>query len=267
MKSFVAEIKRMFPTVFVHVIKTGTTDQEDSSSGLFGSMEKQVAMVCAQVKDVVELRHGFDAIGLSQGGQLMRAYVQMCDGPQVRRLLTFGSQHGGISSISSLASRLHVGSLSDAILQLVYTARIQRLFLPAQYIRVPSQWDEYIRAKPYIARINGEATGFKDDHEYGRDRMLKLQKFAMFMFQKDSVVQPRESSHFAMDSMTGVVPFTETAMYKSDWIGLKTLHNQRRLQMATVPDADHLQLGTHFLRTTLPPLLETDGEEDFYRYY
>ena len=75
-------------------------------------------MVSAQLNSIQELQGGFDAIGFSQGisstssygtwnidtlwragGQFLRAYVERYNNPPVNNLITFGSQHMGISDI------------------------------------------------------------------------------------------------------------------------------------------------------------------------
>lgn len=51
--------------------------------------------MCQQLKDVDELHGGFDAIGYSQGGIFLRSYIEKCNDPPVKRLITFGSPHNG----------------------------------------------------------------------------------------------------------------------------------------------------------------------------
>merc|ERR1719248_3712 len=84
---------------FVHSIRIGRNAAEDEVEGFFGNMNHQVESVCAQLKAMPELQAGFNAVGFSQGGQLMRAYVQRCNDPPVRQLITFGGQHMGIADI------------------------------------------------------------------------------------------------------------------------------------------------------------------------
>lgn len=52
-----------------------------------------------QLASIPELGRGFDGIGFSQGGQFLRGYVERYDDPPVFNLITFGSQHMGISDI------------------------------------------------------------------------------------------------------------------------------------------------------------------------
>lgn len=65
----------------------------------YGSVDQQLAIVAEQLASIPELSGGFDAIGFSQGGQFLRAYVERNNTPSVHNLITFGSQHMGISDL------------------------------------------------------------------------------------------------------------------------------------------------------------------------
>jgi hypothetical protein len=94
----------------------------------FGNVNEQVDFVAEQLRNVTELSDGFDAVGFSQGtsdappsfiyaksprscssscscsscfsgGQFLRAYVERYNSPPVHNLVTFGSQHMGVSDI------------------------------------------------------------------------------------------------------------------------------------------------------------------------
>ena len=84
-------------------------------------VDEQVDFVAEQLANVTELRGGFDAIGFSQGacrssssrmdasrdtsdhahtgGQFLRAYIERYNAPPVNNLITFGSQHMGVSDL------------------------------------------------------------------------------------------------------------------------------------------------------------------------
>lgn len=86
----------------------------------FGDVNEQIALVAEQLSNITELQYGFDAMGFSQGkhihlctiacltdavahvytgGQFLRAYVERYNSPPVNNLITFGSQHMGISDL------------------------------------------------------------------------------------------------------------------------------------------------------------------------
>ena len=82
-------------------------------------MNDQVAFVAEQLGSIPDLKDGFDAIGFSQGafvilhlassnsdldllgigGQFLRAYIERYNNPPIHNLITFGSQHMGVSDI------------------------------------------------------------------------------------------------------------------------------------------------------------------------
>ncbi|KAJ3064907.1 hypothetical protein HDU98_011687 [Podochytrium sp. JEL0797] len=89
-------IRTELPDIFVHLIELGSTEEEDKNAGFFGIVTEQINQVCEDLKAIPELRHGFNAVGFSQGGQFLRGYAEMCgDGPKIHNLVTFGSQHMG----------------------------------------------------------------------------------------------------------------------------------------------------------------------------
>lgn len=72
-------------------------------ASFFGNANAQVDLACDQLRGIDEITSlklnpsgQFDAIGFSQGGQLLRAVVERCGGKgglNVRHLITLGSQH------------------------------------------------------------------------------------------------------------------------------------------------------------------------------
>jgi palmitoyl-protein thioesterase len=92
MLSLAASLRDAFPGIFVHLVHLADDLAADQRAGFFGDTTQQVNAACEQLKQVKELQGGFDAVGFSQGGQLLRAVVQRCEGVQVRNLVTFGSQ-------------------------------------------------------------------------------------------------------------------------------------------------------------------------------
>jgi palmitoyl-protein thioesterase len=92
-------MKNWYPGSFVHSIMIGADPEEDRKASFFDQIHKQVESVCDTLKKIPELKDGFDALGFSQGGLFFRAYVQQCNDPPVRNLISFGSPHGGVSDV------------------------------------------------------------------------------------------------------------------------------------------------------------------------
>jgi len=62
------------------------------------SLEQQIDALALSVSVEPRLAGGFHAIGLSQGGLVLRGYVERGDGPPIRRLITISTPHAGIGA-------------------------------------------------------------------------------------------------------------------------------------------------------------------------
>ncbi|GJP39359.1 hypothetical protein CLOM_g23738, partial [Closterium sp. NIES-68] len=94
-----AAVRSVLPDVFFHSICVKDEGVRDISSSIFGSIDQQIDEVCASLAAIPQLAGGFNAIGISQGGLLFRAYVQRCNSPPVRTLITLGSPHAGMAAL------------------------------------------------------------------------------------------------------------------------------------------------------------------------
>ncbi|NDD92014.1 hypothetical protein EBZ37_08020 [bacterium] len=113
MMRFIDTIKSALPGVFVHSIRIGGTAEEDRKRSLLDNMNRQIQEVCDQLAGIPELSGGFNGIGLSQGGQFLRAYVERCNKPRVKKLITIGSQHQGVMALPGcVENELSRGALS-----------------------------------------------------------------------------------------------------------------------------------------------------------
>jgi len=204
--------------VYVRSIQIGDSVHEDFMRSFFGNANEQVDMVCKMLKEDERLASGFNAIGISQGGQLFRAYVERCNDPPVHNLITFGSQHQGVSrfpgcvdgkeksdwnlfgmvqeNAASVMNGQGIPGMTceqiDSILtNQVYKPVIQNSIIPAQYMKIPSLIDEYYRSNKFLTDINNELA---HKNALYKKNIKSLNKFVMYMFDNDEVVIPKESS-------------------------------------------------------------------------
>lgn len=68
----------------------------------------------------------------------------------------------------------------------------------------------------------------------------------MYVFEDDTTVIPKESGWWAEVNGTEVTPLIERAIYKEDWVGLKTLDEAGKLVFETIPGG-HMTLGEEML--------------------
>ena len=62
----VSILKDKLPGVYVKSIQTGDTQESDVRSGFMGNVHDQITTVCNDLKQDDRLKHGFNAIGVSQ---------------------------------------------------------------------------------------------------------------------------------------------------------------------------------------------------------
>lgn len=96
---FMNMVEEELPGVYIHSVNLAGDDGDESTdrkASFFGDANAQVDEVCTSLRKNPMLTGGFNAIGFSQGGQFLRAYIERCNDPPVRNLITFGAQHAGM---------------------------------------------------------------------------------------------------------------------------------------------------------------------------
>ena len=250
-----ALIQQTLPGTFVYSINTAGEDapaDSDSKSSFFGNFNDQVAQVCSLLKTKPELSQGFNAIGFSQGGQALRAYIERCNTPRVHNLVTFGAQHAGVADLPRCEDQQGGWcALMRFIAQRgVYTSYVQNRLIQAQYFKDPARLEDYREKSIFLADINNERTGGDKSAMYKRN-LASLTRLVLVKFEKDSMVVPKESAWFGFydtaeeGSVRKVVNLRDQPMYKEDWLGLKQLDERGGLIMLSV-DADHLRITNEF---------------------
>jgi len=190
-------IEREVPGVYVHSLKFGKTVIADQESGFLTPVNKQIEMACEAIASDEKLKDGYNAVGFSQGGQFLRAVAQRCPNPPMKNLVSVGGQHQGVYGIPQCDKIPMFGFLCnmgrEAINAIIYSGFIQDHLVQAQYWHDPLHHDKYVQKSQFIAEINNE--GANPNATYATN-LKKLEKMALVMFEEDSMVEPRESSHF-----------------------------------------------------------------------
>ncbi|KAJ2931262.1 hypothetical protein H1R20_g5876, partial [Candolleomyces eurysporus] len=265
MLEFVSMIKDVHPGIFVHSVYIHEDLDDDRKAGFLGNVDEQVAFVSEQLAEIPELDDGFDAIGFSQGGQFLRAYVERYNSPPVNNLITFGSQHMGISDIP-------VCGRFDVICQIarraakgaVYGEWAQTNSVQAQYYRDPRNYERYMEANHFLTSINNERPASRNGtyiKNFG-----SLNKLVLVLFSQDKTVVPPETSWFGSEAIPEddatsktlysaegpqqerlsdervIIPMRLQPLYLEDWIGLRQL-DQRGDVIFETCEGEHMQIG------------------------
>ncbi|KAH9017304.1 Alpha/Beta hydrolase protein [Lactarius pseudohatsudake] len=246
---FQSYIAKMHPGIFIHSIYINPDVKEDQRATYYGNVDDQVEQVAEQLKAVPELSGGFDAMGFSQGGQFLRAYVERHNDPPIRNLITFGSQHMGIAGIPGCGP-------FDVLCQIarkatragVYNGWVQQNIIQAQYYRDPVQLQTYLAANHFLTSINNEVPATRNATYAAR--LARLDALVLVLFERDITVIPKESAWFGSytppsDLRDGdeetLVSMREQPLYTEDWIGLRTLDERGRVVFASC-DSEHMHL-------------------------
>lgn len=246
----------VYPETFVYYIRINDNGDEDRKATFFGDVNDQISQVCSALQDVPGLKDSTsglvraDALGFSQGGQFLRALVQRCEGLSVRTLMTFGSQHNGISDVQECGTWDLLCKGAVALMRgNIWTEWVQTNLVPAQYFRsvddeTGEPTEEYLESSRFLADVNNE---LEEKNATYKARLAELDMLAMFVFEEDGTVIPRETGWFAEvlnakdEEKRTVVPLRERQMYKEDWLGLRKLDEKKGLACLTTP-GDHMQL-------------------------
>ncbi|KAH0599515.1 hypothetical protein MHUMG1_02303 [Metarhizium humberi] len=245
------------PGIFVHIINPTPDGSDDRTSTFIGNVTHQVQIVCDQLAKnrVLSTAPAIDAIGFSQGGQFLRGYVERCNFPRVRNLITFGSQHNGITEFKQCGALDYICKAAMALLRFnVWSSFVQNRLVPAQYYRPveDSDYALYLDGSNYLADINNERD--KKNATY-KENLVRLDNFVMYLFENDTVAIPKETSWFGEVQVNGQhTPLKERKMYKEDWLGLKTLDRKGALSFRTIK-GDHMHIPEHVFKDVMTEFL------------
>jgi len=241
-------IEKIHPGIFVYSVYIEEDQEQDRQATFYGNVNEQVDFVAEQIADITELKHGFDAIGFSQAGQFLRAYVERHNSPPVHNLITFGSQHMGISDIPPCKPwDLVCQAARHAAKSSVYSHWAQTNIVQAQYYRDPDRMEDYLAANRFLADINNEIPDTQNV-TYAKN-LAALNNLVLVLFSQDVTVVPKESSWFGSyapsdETFPGdrtIIPMWMQELYVHDTIGLKKLDERGGVVFKTC-EGVHMQL-------------------------
>jgi palmitoyl-protein thioesterase len=244
------------PGTLVYLIHLDDDGGADKTATFLGNLTEQLDKVCEDLAahPILSTAPAVDALGFSQGGQFLRGYIERCNFPPVRSLVTLGSQHNGISEFQRCGDGDWLCKGWQGLLRSnTWSAFVQSRVIPAQYYRDPNPdaYQRYLENSNFLADINNERA--EKNPKY-KENMEKLEKFVMYVFEDDEVVIPKDSSWFTEVNGTEVTLLKDRDLYKEDWLGLKTLDKKGALEFRSTP-------GGHM------NILQTLLEDIFTGYY
>jgi len=250
-------IREALPEVHVINVAVGEDPDMDHFNTFLMRCLDQIDLVCEQIMADPLMSAGYNAVGISQGGLLIRGLVQRCPVP-VHNLITFGAPHQGVFGVPECLEATGFYELCEMARQLLsagaYVPWIQDLIAPAQYWHDPLNISSYIAGSHYLAPINNELEVVNEAY---RAKMEELENFVMVMFNQDEIVVPKESAHFRFyrpGQDVELEALEDSALYQDNLIGLKTLNEQGKLHFFAV-DGKHVQIDYDWVAQYIIPFL------------
>lgn len=217
---------------------------EDTIGGFLNNLNHQTEYFAKVVRSNPAFANGFNAIGLSQGGLVIRAYIERYNDPPVLSFISIHVPQMGVASIPQCDaddSPLHVHSkliaklceqLTSVLGVAAYDKTIQENLAQANMLRVPDEINLYLQGNVFLPDINNEKfEGSVKEQEY-KKRFSKLNKLVLIRAKEDTMVFPSESEWFGTYKDGGwaeTLTMNQTEVYKRDVFGLKTLHQSGKI--------------------------------------
>jgi palmitoyl-protein thioesterase len=252
MQHVVGHISELLGGSYATCIPTGDTQSEDTTNGYFLNMDASVDIFAQKVKDDPKLQNGFQAMGFSQGNNVIRGYIAKYNDPPVKTFISVNGVNGGEGAVpycrpSSLLESPVEFSMCDLLMEqasnAAYTTYAQGHSFQANYWRDPRE-SEFPTYQKYaqLAAWNNEGVG--GVNQTLKDNWAKTEGFVWVLATSDAMVWPKEGEQWGApdpkDPFQTILAREDTTWYQDDLFGLRTAEEAGKNHYESF-DGDHLQ--------------------------
>lgn len=245
-------LEKQLPGIYVTSIRMGKSFEDDLISSYFMNINDQIVAACLMIMNDPNLRQGYNGIGFSQGGQIMRGIAQRCPQPQMVNLISLGGQHQGIYGLPRCPGENK--TLCDLARKLLnygaYLDFVQQHSTQAEYWHDPLQEELYKQKSVFLADINNEKLPRNQDY---KQRIMNLKNMVLVRFLNDSIVDPGITELFGFyhpGQAKEVYTVRQSQLYNEDWLGLKQLDQRGGLSLIEIP-GDHLEFNMTWFKSAI----------------
>jgi len=247
-------ISRRLNGTYVTNAQLGANPIADMTNGFLMNMDDQIDYFRNIVANDTNLKHGFNAIGYSQGNLVIRGYIERYNDPPV---INHVSIHGPMMGVASLPQcNITSSKICEEIDEMlighaVYDDFIQQHLAQANYYRDPMKLETYREKGRFLNDINNEKMGQNPNAQYASN-YNSLTKLALVKATGDTMVWPNDSEWFGFfkDNSTKVKwsgQGTNVGPWETeDWFGLKRMIDAGKVDFITT-NGNHLQFDNKFL--------------------
>jgi len=249
MQSLAQSIMAKYPGSYAVAV-----DVANGMSSIFQKMQPQVDQLAKVVKADPKLANGFNILGLSQGGLIVRAYIQQYNDPPVKRMVSICGVQNGVFDCPLSAK------IIPFVCGLFKSNPWRFLFNDTLPLSFSDYWVESMNQTDYLAE--NEFLPFVNNQRMGphsasyKSNFASLEKVVLVEATQDTMVYPYESEQFGgyqWGTKDTVFQWQDGDLYKDDKFGLQTLDKAGAVTTMSYK-GDHLRFSNQFWNEQILPL-------------